>query len=196
MYNKHAVLDEVKLNRHNIYVINFDYLLKNVIDFKILNDLSQYGLITDSYIELSSRDVQKAFYHHIILEICKKVLSLRCNERITLFVNNMELPELQLLQFCDEEALQSLLLRIFKKIKRILPVNIFFCDMIFDDFIDGITNREGECTDIIKNIQHLLDNKYYTKFNLDNLSSFVHKNELTYLKDNFFNHYSTKKLLI
>ena len=60
MYNKHAVLDEVKLNRHNLYVINFDYLLKNVIDFKVLNDLSQYGLISYGMIKFSNKDVQKA----------------------------------------------------------------------------------------------------------------------------------------
>lgn len=196
MYNKHAVLDEVKLNRHNLYVINFDYLLKNVIDFKVLNDLSQYGLISDGQIKFSNKDVQKAFYHHIILEICKKVLSLNCNERITLFINDKELPELQLLQFCDEIDLQLFLASIFKKIKQLLPVNIFFCDMIFDVFIEGITEKSGECIEIIKNIQHLLDSKYYTRFNLDNLGSFISKNELIYLKDNFFNQYPIKKLLI
>ena len=167
-----------------------DIIIKS--EKKIINDLYKYGLL-DKF-NMRKLDTKKAFYHHIIHDLCESVSSVKTNNKIIVY-KNLDCISLELLHYTTRLQLVNFLNTLTRKIERLLPVKIYNGDEDYDTFVDRCKSGHGELKSRANLIDDYMKKQSNKRFDFASIKSFVRRYELTYLSEQYFQNIKVKNLV-
>lgn len=179
------------LNKHKLLLINFDQLFSDI-SINYLNDLNEYGLITDYKIKITKLDAKKLLYHHVTYGICEEIKNNKHDYKKIIVIPPEIRPFHEILDFCNKHELENILYGLLKKLQKTLPFVIYFSDSyIFQEDFDN-TGEGEEVISILKGKLDKLDNSLFT---YEKIKTFANKFDLTFLSKEYFDDIKTRLLL-
>ena len=171
-------------------LINYADILK-LSEVSIINDLDMYDMLDN--LNLRSRDVKKAFFHHIIKNICEVVLNKNTRNKAVIFYNEQEF-ELEMFNYKDKALMLKFLNTITKKIQSMIPVCVYYTDDQFKTFQNKYISR-AVLREKCAMIQQLINDHDISRYNFSKIKKFASDNDLTYLSEIYFYNMKTKNLM-
>ncbi len=182
-----------------VLLINFKKIFA-VSQVKFLNDCATYSLLKSKpasevqSINLKNKDVKRLLLHHILLEVCEEILTCKSKNKVVIFYRPLEAVDtFEILQYCKLEDLNSLILKIIKTVKKILPIQIAIVDskISFHSLKEEHDKNIGETTELIYKI---LCNMTAINMSFESVKKFSKKHKLTFLSREYFNKLRTKQI--
>lgn len=175
----------------NLILINFNYIFLNLVEKNLLKDLHTYDLLKKP----KNPTVRKLFYHHIILNIGNYLLNLKCKEKAVIFFEDNNLYSYEICQYLGEEIVHKIVLQVFKKVDKLLPIRILHSTFTFEYFLHKLSQKSGVAKETLMKCRGIIDNKDFTKFTYEKCKKFTEKEGLTFLNKTFFNNLKSKQLM-
>ena len=169
-----------------INLINFNEILKTAY-FKVNVDAYNYNIIED----YKNKDIKKLFYNYIIYSLCE-LIKTKNNNCKTIIYYNTESNCIPIIDNHYKKAVNY----IINNISKMLPVVYIMKMYTFNTFIQKIQHQDAECMSLLEN--SIIQIQNYDIFNISyrKLKAFLKKNELTFLKNSYFNTAQSKLSLV
>ena len=178
---------------YNLNIINFEELFFSKIDIDLVSDLHGFNLLR----ERIGPDARKFFFHHIVFQICNKLLSEKNKEKNVFFYNNTQInKKYQVLKYFKEEDVIRVINAVIQKVKCLLPVRIYTSQYSYDFFLHLLEKNDGRGIECLNIIRSYVNNVDFQRYTFSKIIAFTHKNNLTFLNKKYFNQLKTKQLLI
>lgn len=183
---------ELVLHQHNLQIFNYNYIFKNDIEKKFINDLYNYKIV-GSKIDSTTR---KLFVHHNIHCVCEFVLkSLKKGKQVVYFDDN-NLIDGEILEYIDEDHLKSYLRHVYLKFRTLLPLRVYWSSFSFEYFCSKLKDNSGIGKETLFKIKSLVESSNFDKFTFEKCKKFVRKEGLVFLDKTYFNSLKSKQLLL
>lgn len=182
---------EIVSKESNLVLINFNYIFLNLVEKGLLNDLHQYDLLSRP----KNPTVRKLFYHHIVFNICNYLLELKHKEKAVIFFEDNNIYSYEICQYIGEDVVHKLMLQVFKKIDKLLPIRIIHNTFTFEYFLHKLSQKSGVAKEVLMKSRNIVDRKDFTKFTYEKCKKFTEKEGLTFLSKSFFNNLKSKQLM-
>lgn len=177
--------------KNNLILINFHAILKEI-ETNCLNELNNFGLVTDFQINLSNRDTKKLIYHHIIHGLCEEVRLTKTNSMKAIVIPSLINDDHEMIKFCNPEDFELFIHNLLRKLQNMLPFVLYQSkeDIFGDEPVDS-----GSMQDIICIITELCSIKDSKTFTYERMKKFASQFDLEFLSNDYFNCIKTKMLL-
>jgi len=182
---------DLAIKESNLILINFNYIFLNMVEKNLLGDLHTYDLLKKP----RNPTVRKLFYHHIILSISNYLLNLKCKEKAVIFFEDNNLYSYEICQYLGEEIVHKIVLQVFKKIDKLLPIRILHSTFTFEYFLHKLNQKSGIAKETLMKCRGIIDSKDFTRFTYERCKKFTEKEGLTFLNKSFFNNLKSKQLM-
>jgi hypothetical protein len=185
------MMADLHIENYDFTIIDFNDLLINHIQDKIINSLYEYTLLDKS---INNLQVKKFIYHYTIYSICEKLLEGKTKSII--YYNNTQLDDCELLKYFKESEILSFFTNFLRKVDKILPLKIFISkySILYLDHLIDINDGKAQTT--INSMISKINNMDISKYTFSEVKRFTKRYELTFLNKDYFNRLSTKLLLI
>lgn len=183
---------ELVLHQHNLQIFNYNYIFKNDIEKKFINDLYNYKL-TSNKLDSTAR---KLFMHHNIHSVCEFVLKSSKKGKQVVFFDDNNLMDGEILEYVEEERLKKYLKHVYLKFRTLLPLRVYWSSFSFDYFYNKVKDNTGLGRETVFKIKSLVETSCFDKFTFEKCKKFVKKEGLTFLDKTYFNNLKSKQLLL
>ena len=182
---------DLYIENYDFTIIDFNDLLINDIQAKIINSLHEYNLLDKS---INNLQVKKFIYHYTIYSICEKLLEDKTKSII--YYNYTQLDDCELFKYFKENEILSFFTNFLRKVDKILPLKIFISkySILYLDHLIDINDGKAQTT--INSMISKINNMDISKYTFSEVKKFTRRYELTFLNKDYFNRLSTKLLLI
>lgn len=184
------------LKDQTLILVNFQKLFLRI-EKDCLNTLYKYNLVNEETqkIKLTNRDVRTLIFHHIVYGICEEVTNNLHNYRPVILVqNDVVYPDSQFCNYCSCKELNQLILAFLNKLKKVLPVFIFYMPKSID--FNQLHQEKGEVKELIALLQAGITHHEPNKYTFEPIKKFAKKYNLSFLSKDYFNQLKTKTLII
>ena len=182
---------DLHIENYDFTIIDFNDLLINNIQPKIINSLHEYNLLDKS---INNLQVKKFIYHYTIYSICEKLLNAKTKSII--YYNYTQLDDCELFKYFKENEILTFFTNFLRKVDKILPLKIFISkySILYLDHLIDINDGKAQTT--INSMISKINNMDISKYTFSEVKKFTRRYELTFLNKDYFNRLSTKLLLI
>ncbi len=184
-------MPDITLKSHEINILDFNELFRDGIQFDIINSLYEFNLLDNS---INNTNVKRYFIHHIIFQVCEKVLS-KSGKSIVYF-NNTQIDDIEILKYFNENELLNTLTNILRRIEKLLPVKFYISKYSIEYLNHLIDTKDGRGYTTINSMVSKVNSIDISRFTFSKIKSFTKKYELSFLNTDYFNRLSTKLLII
>jgi len=181
---------EVLLSEYNIRLINFADIYKDI-EVNFINDLYNYNLLENFKI---NSNVRRLLTHHLIVGLCNTLMLHSSKEKNIIYFCKDELIFDSLINNTDKLA--DVITKCVLKIKHILPIRVYACDITFTGIFTLLSKKTGHREEFISNLRSFCDNIDFVNFTFSKIKMFTQKNGLTFLNKEYFNTLKSKQLLL
>jgi len=183
---------ELVLHQHNLQVFNYNYIFKNDIERKFIDDLYSYKLTEVK----KSSTARKLFVHHNIYSVCEFILKSTKKGKQVVFFDDNNLIDGEILQYIDEDCLKGYLKHVYLKFRTLLPLRVYWSNFSFNYFYNKVKEDAGIGRETVFKIKSLVEGSCFDKFTFEKCKKFVKKEGLTFLDKTYFNSLKSKQLLL
>ena len=183
------------ITQHNLVLIDYQEILQTFIK-NCVDDLFVYGRLEDNQLDLSDKDTIKIIYHHFILNICNFIVSVK-ERGYKVLIYYPDINDNELTNYCKKQELIKFLSKMFERIKKVIPINIFITDNTFNinEFENNYNLGNGESIDILFKILGSLC--YCNKISsFEKVKKFTQRYNLEFLTEQYFNDLKVAAVLI
>lgn len=175
-------------------LINFSDIFQ-VININFINELHEFDLLS-SPINFKNISVKRLFKHHIIYNICEKLLDKQDDFKRVIIMSKINIP-IDYQEYYDYEQLIKEINSILKQLQKNLPIFIFFpsTPVDFKKFSNKYFRDEGEGIDIKNLIYSQYDKMTKKTYDFRNIKKFTKKYQLNFLSKGYFDQIKTKQIL-
>lgn len=184
-------MSSLDINSRKFALLNFWDIIKPI-EQRIFNDIDEY--IPVDKVSFQNTAVKRIFFHHIILAVCKAVIEHETKNKIIVVFNEDESNYCNLSSISELHLAKKFFTTVIKKIKTLLPMNVYMYWNNFDHIKDVIKRNNGEYTELVENLTSLTS-KCKVNFDFERVKRFSKRYGLTYLNKSFFEQIKTKNLL-
>ena len=184
------MLKDVIFKEHNLHIINFYYVFKTQVEKDLIDELHKFELLGDT----CSTTIRRLFLHHNIYKLCEYLLKCNSREKIIIYFDQNNIYDSELAKYLTEEKVKKYLELVFRKMKNILPLRIYFSTFSLD-YLNN-RKREGIGIETINKIKNMLYKHDFNKFTFERCKKFVKKEGLYFLDKHYFNNLKSKQLLL
>lgn len=179
-----------EIEKNKLTLIDFEQLLDNYIEPAFINDCDVHGLIENNNINFNQPDVKKLFIHHVVLNLCDKVVTTKGD---IVFCLPYELKDnLELVSYTKKVILFKNIKLTCNKISSVLPLVFIQPPELFNDFCEGIHNKRGEVIDYLNKAQNIINKSKLKSYSFDKIKKFATKYDLYFLGKDYFNRLKVK----
>ncbi|NDG29133.1 hypothetical protein EB118_03410 [bacterium] len=183
---------ELVLHQHNLQIFNYNYIFKNDIEKKFIDDLYNYKLTE------SKKDsmVRKLFVHHNIHSVCEFILKSPKKGKQVVYFDDNNLIDGEILEYVDEDHFKYYLKHVYLKFRALLPLRVYWSTFSFEYFVNKVKENNGIGKETVFKIKSLVENSCFDRFTFEKCKKFVRKEGLTFLDKTYFNSLKSKQLLL
>ena len=177
---------------HNILLLSLNDIFSTNCQINILNDLQKYHLIGKPIFD---KDIQKIIYHHLVFNICDKIIESENPDTIIVFSKTDQCVG-DFTKFYSNEDITKFLLKFTQKIVKYLPIRIYTISSNFSNLCDSLNQNTGDSF-LTANSIISFNNKFTDKLNtFEKIKKFTKKFGLIFLNQDYFENIKTKQILI
>ena len=181
---------------HEITVLDFNSIFNKHIETNLINDLDKFGLIKDNTFNIKNKDVKKFFYHHIIHGLTTFFLESKIKNKSIILYTTLAPVGDEILHMTSTSDLQTFIDRTVLKISKLLPMRWFITNTTFNELVKCVKNDNGNTTDAINKLIHLIYQHDISKFTYAKARAFAARYDLNFLTNNFFKKVYAKQLIL
>ena len=158
-------LDQILLSDSDIRIIDIERVFKTA-NYKYYKSHEVLGL--EISFDFSKATNKRLYTHYFLISICDLIKE-NSGFRLILYRNTINMEK----NFID---------KLVKKVKTIFGFDIVECNMVFDDFVEGLIKDSGE---LVQKVEQIINSDKKPK-TFKHIKKYLTKNGLTYLDDTFF----------
>ena len=183
-------MQEIAPIQYNFKIIDFAPICKDI-SRSIINDLYAYNLLDKPKL---TRDIKRLMLHHTIHQICEYFLNKsRKTPTFIYFVRDSYDTELH--SIFGKDIINEWLYLTIMRIKKLLPIRIYVGIDTFAAINAQINDGGGDGIEFLHSLRNYADCHNTEKFTFSRLRSYIERNDLTFLSEEYFNRIKTKQLL-
>lgn len=175
----------------DVNIIDLNVLFTERTYIEILNDLYKFGILNG----VITQDVKRIIYHHVIYDVCQAYLNSPLKKTVVLFTPN-QIDDCALFSYFKEEDIIGILLHIFNKIQKYLPIRCYLSKFSGNYIKYNATSNHGRVLNAINCIRDISISSVKTENTFEGIKKFTKKYGLTYLNQDYFSKIAAKHLYI
>ncbi len=182
---------DLNIENYDLKIVDLNEMFVNNIQIEIVDSLYNFNLLDKS---INNLQVKKFFFHHLIHNICEKVLKYKGKSIV--YFNYTQLEESTINKYFTENEILNFLNKILRKIEKLLPIKIYISKYSIEYLNHLLEINDGKAQTMVNSMISKINKIDISKYTFSEVKKFTKRYELTFLNRDYFNRLSTKLLLI
>ena len=147
--------------------------------------------------KVTERDSINILYHYMIHSICECIISTKSLRPVFVFCHKCEFADESVFDYmkCTYDQLLTIILQLFNKMKRLIPVSFFVYSSGIESFAALLDEGDGRAQYYLTNIRTKADSFRKDTFTFQQIKKFAKKHKLNWLDQEYFGSLRTSALL-